>query len=398
MYAHKVSNFYLQKWANENGKESVYLFDKEKEEYNNKNSSNVFGEGNYYYLKIFIDAPIDNTDGFKSGSQMWMTSVLKDVFPSFFDDLDNNDFKFCTFLKNNKPIAKNKSYELIYYFYSSAEDRVVVLGKSGNKIHHSTLKKMIENKWYSENYREIIENKMSGMEGRFKKIHDDIIDSLETYDVKKLSQLHDAASELFALQHARIPQNFLNKRSVDLILETLNYAAISNGLDYLVTSYTDEDYKDICLVQFLAFFCNFKVKTNGAPSSQGNIFNSYFNTYKQSSFFFVKSTKEHKFVIGDDPIVPVVINNKNYFLALPLSPDFCLFVLGNEENRLDKIVDGTNKIVDFINYLEYKSSTSGVISKDKKFVNKERVLDEKDIKSFFRKIGLLVSEKEKKEL
>ena len=86
MYAHKVPKFFLLKWANACGAQSLYYFDKKLGTYREEvsNADNVFGEGNYYYLRMFLDAPLDNTDGKVSGSQMWMTEMINCAFPHLF--------------------------------------------------------------------------------------------------------------------------------------------------------------------------------------------------------------------------------------------------------------------------------------------------------------------------
>ena len=336
-----------------------------------------------------MDANIDNKDGKISGTQMWMTGVFKDAFPDFFSTLDNNSFKLCTFYRDGQQILKDKSFEFVYSYFSAEIDQVKVYGKNGKEIKKVTVRKIIEDYWNSDGFRKIIEEKLSAVESRLATIHHNVINALIVNNESELSLLHDDLSQLCSIQQSRIPENVVTKHSIDIIQKTLNEEICKLGRPDLQLEYEKYDYKDICQVQLLKLFIDFEhsnLLTDKSLLKYDSIYDAYLNRYKESSFFFMKSTKSHKFVIGDDPIISIKTSKGPLMLAFPISPDFCLLVLRSSGSTpANVIIPGNNNAIDYINFIMCETTTSGVVSKDKKFLYKKRTLDEEKLVACFRK-------------
>lgn len=389
MNAHIVPESYLVKWANSCGKESLYLFDKKIKKYRDKvnNARNVFGKPSYYYLKLFIKASLNNTDGEISGRQMWMTETINKAFPSFFLDLDKTDFKNYKFIEHGKEI-NNKSFRFVSQCYCCNEDRVKVYDSHGNALSQKRIMNIINNHWMSAKYKKIIEDTLSIFEGKISDWHNKLISALENNDLKTLDIIHDNVSFICAVQQSRIPENKLPKQSIDLIVNSMNVVALNRGRPDLVQKLKADDYKEICLVQLLHFVSKFKNKLNPNPRDLGeSIVDTLIERYKMSSFFYLKATNDHKFVIGDDPLL-LLSMGKRGAMALPVSPNYCLLALGTGGNKIyNRIINAPNKIIDYINQKMYESSEIGVVSVDKKYVCKDRNIEPSDFESMFKKLG-----------
>ena len=379
MYAHKVPLFYIKSWANKEGKSSLYVYDKEMDSYasETKNASNAFGESNYYYFDLF-PYEIDSTEGFRSGAHMHTLCELKKVFPQFFTDLEEK-FKDCSFYYNEDKILKDPVYDYLYYFYSV--DRRSVKGKDGKLIHPKTMMKIIKAEWDSAKYKKSNEENLSRKESYYSDIVKDLLDALNNCKIDKLQKLHNSFGGFVSLQQIRMPLDNTTKLAIDQIVEGINSVVDARGLDYLHQTYSESDYKDISQVQLLRYF------NKEMFEDYTSVFDSLSKQYEECLFLYLKSTESHKFVIGDNPVVSIDLLNGHPFLALPISPEYCLIICGSSIGKKDHLLSSNNRIIDYINFREYTNSAK-IISVDKQFRAKDRDISKYDFEKIFNKAGL----------
>ena len=374
MYAHKVPKYYLKKWSNGEGKESVFFFDKEQSSFvGSKNTSNVFGEGNYYYLNIILQNKNKTiSDMNLSGSQMFMTDALYKPFKSFFDDLDSKVFNDCRFYQGSEEVLANKSYNLIYNFYSIVDKQIRVVGRNGREIKRKTLQTIIENAWFSEEYRKTNEQHLSKIESKSRPVHDSLLAALNNNNVNDLLLIHNDVAVIMASQQSRQPDDIIVRHSIDEVIKIVNKVVNDNNCPELTIRYDDEDYRNICQVQLMK---SIYPQMNDVTSGYDSTYDTLLSLNKQALYFYARAYGGHKFVIGDNPIVSIKKNDRNMCLAMPISPDYCLIVVRTSQKAHDYIINVSNRVVDYINWLEFENSKTGIVSCNLDFVSKQRTLD-----------------------
>ena len=363
MYAYVIPKFYLLSWKNDNGDESLNFYDKEKKTYskNGKNVSNVFGETNYYYLKLFTDKEAFEDGPSHSGRHMFMVDTLYRTFPQFFLETDNCLFARLALFIDNTEIATNKTYEFVYNYFSAKT--ILIKDFSGKTVSKSRLRQRIDDEWNSVKFREVNENSLSRYENNYRDIRDKIILFLNANDKASLRKIHNDES------------------------------AVNGGIIDSPKTYNESDYKYLCLVQLLEFFTgvsplSYKHKLN---VKFNNLYEALFDVHSRSSYFYVRAMGSHKFVIGDNPFVPIPYKNNKGFVAFPISPDYCILMATQADGTVnDEILAGNNNLIDFINQQELEVSKTGIVSRDTLFCDKERFIDVPDLVTMFRKIGYAI--------
>ena len=390
MFAHIIPKFYLLSWKNDNGAESLNFYDKEKKTYskNGKNVSKVFGETNYYYLKLFTDKETFEDGSSHSGRHMFMVDTLYRAFPQFFLETDNCLFAPLTLFIDNTEIVTNKTYEFVYNYFSTKI--IVIKDYSGKTVSKTQLRQRIDDEWNSAKFREVNENSLSRYENKYRDIRDKIILFLNADDKVSLRKIHNEVASLCALQQSRVPNDKIVRQSIDIILKTINESAVNGGIIDSPKTYNESDYKYQCLVQLLEFFTglsplSYKNKLN---VKFNNLYEALFDIHSKSSYFYIRAKGSHKFVIGDNPFVPIPYKNNKAFVAFPISPYYCILMAIQVDGAVnDDILEGNNNLIDFINQQELEVSKTGIVSRDTLFRDKERFIDVPGLVKMFRKKG-----------
>lgn len=364
MYAHIVPQYFLKKWTNSNGKYSVYVFDKNYNNYlsNGKNIGDIFGQKNFYYLPLFLE---NEYSDIRNGNKMYLVDVYKQCFPDFFK---NTDLLLTDYHFEDKGRTIND--ELTYYFvynYNSPNNKIKVFDKNNFLVSINKIKKIIEEKW--NGYKCSNENYLQKLESKSEPIHSNIIKALSKNQINDINNLHDGIALIISLQQSRMPDDKLFEKSVNKILNYINNNLEEFGLPDTSIKYDCIDYKHLCLIQLLKTYSD-ELKDDNCEKS--SVFLTLKKNYENALFIYIKSIKSHKFVIGDHPLV---YDNVNHFIALPLSPDYCVIVVKSETHIDDFIIQANKELINYINWLEYDQAKNKIISFDKRFVSKTRMLD-----------------------
>lgn len=387
MYAHIVPRFYLHSWANTLGKNSLYFFDKSLNGYVKgcKNSDNVFGKNDYYYFYLF---PKDEKAKGSQSTRQFLLGYYQKAFSSFFEKMDRDVFANKILEIDGLQISKNQTFEFVNQYYVTKS--INIYERKDNielAISKTKIKAAIENEWNSGD-KETEESFLSIRENEGRSAIAALLKALEERSTEDIQKLHKQLSSFVSVQMTRNPLDATIKVSIDESVALIKNVLQKRGLNELMPeAYSEEDVKAICDVQMLIY--QFSLE-NGNGEFR-DVLTAVESRFKDSVFFYLRR-KKHPFVIGDNPVVRCALPNQKAFLFLPISPDWGVLIAKSSEIKEDKILESNSSVVDFLNWCEFNSAKTGIISKDRLFVNKEREFPRDNFTKAFKQARVKISD------